>query len=302
MLNRRHLLQGSAALVLGGSAALRVAEAAPFKPNFDKLEHRVTDKTAPEVFFIPAVTPDAMTRVYHALHWKPVGRVGVKLNFEGKGKPYVDPRIIAPVVKEVKRTFLESNTYSTTRDRLKLAEVLGFAAVAPTDIIDDQGTVDLPVKNGYHLKFHKLHNLPQLGGTLKNLSITLSPFVGRCNIHSAGRSLTWQESDPETTAESITDAVKGALAARPGRWAFLCAMPAFTPKDNCRGAIDVGNIGVFASLDPVALDAVCTDITLQSAPDKATRDAWIKAHTLTILDKAEKNGVGRRNYRLTILK
>ena len=79
-------------------------------------------------------------------------------------------------------------------------------------------------------------------------------------------------------------------------------MPAFTPKDNCRGAIDVGNIGVFASLDPVALDAVCTDITLQSAPDKATRDAWIKAHTLTILDKAEKNGVGRRSYRLKILK
>ena len=149
---------------------------------------------------------------------------------------------------------------------------------------------------------YKLHKLPQLGGTLKNLSITLSPFIGRCNIHSAGRSLTWQESDPETTAESITDAVKGALAARPGRWAFLCAMPAFTPKDNCRGAIDVGNIGVFASLDPVALDAVCTDITLQSAPDKATRDAWIKAHTLTILDKAEKNGVGRRSYRLTILK
>lgn len=320
MLNRRHLLQGSAALVLGSSAALRAAEAAQFKPNFEKLEHRVTDKSAPEVFFIPALTPDAMTRVYHALHWKPVGRVGVKVNFEGKGKPYVDPRLIAPVIREVKGTFLESNTYSTTRDRLKLAEELGFAAVAPTDIIDDQGTIDLPVRNGYHLKFHrvgshfknydsvisivryKLHNLPQLGGTLKNLSITLSPFIGRCNIHSAGRSLTWQESDPETTAESITDAVKGALAARPGRWAFLCAMPAFTPKDNCRGAIDVGNIGVFASLDPVALDAVCTDITLQSAPDKATRDAWIKAHTLTILDKAEKNGVGRRSYRLTILK
>ena len=236
MLNRRHLLQGSAALVLGSSAALRAVEAAQFKPNFDKLEHRVTDRSAPEVFFIPALTPDAMTRVYHALHWKPVGRVGVKVNFEGKGKPYVDPRLIAPVVKEVKGTFLESNTYSTTRDRLKLAEELGFAAVAPTDIIDDQGTIDLPVKNGYHLKFHrvgshfknydsvisivryKLHNLAQLGGTLKNLSITLSPFIGRCNIHSAGRSLTWQESDLETTAESITDAVKGALAARPGRW------------------------------------------------------------------------------------
>ena len=179
-------------------------------------------------------------------------------------------------MRKVKGTFLESNTYSTTAERLELARTLGFAAVAPVDIMDDEGSIDLPVPHGMHLKVHrvgshfanydslvsivrfKLHNLPQLGGTMKNLSITLSPFSGRCNIHSAGRSFSWQEVDPETTAESITDAVKAALAARTGRWAFLCVMPGFAPRDKCPGAVDLGDVGVFASLDPVALDAVCT--------------------------------------------
>jgi len=319
MLDRRTLLRAGAALSIAGSPIFQAARAAAFKPDFARLEHRVSDPSAPEVFFVPQISSEALQRVYHALKWTPAGRVGVKVNFEGRGKPYPDPKVLAGVVREVKGTFLESNTYSTTSERLELARSLGFADVAPTDIIDDEGSIDLPVPNGMHLKVHrvgshfqnydsiisivrfKLHNLPQLGGTLKNLSITLSPFPGRCNIHSAGRSFTWQETDLETTAESITDAVKGALAARPGRWAFLALMPGFSPADNCRGAIDPGDIGVFASLDPVALDAVCTDITLQTAPDEATRQAWKKDHALSILEKAEKNGVGSCRYRLTVL-
>ncbi len=320
MLNRRNILRGTAALALASSAIGRVTQAASFSPNLARLEHRVQDADAPEVFFVPEVSARALSRVYHALNWKPTGRVGVKVNFEDRGKPYADPQLLAPVVREVNGTFLESNTYSSTAGRLALARELGYAAVAPIDIIDDEGSIDLPVQNGFHLKAHrvgshfarydsilsivrfKLHNLPMLGGTLKNLSITLAPYPGRCNIHSAGHTFDrWEQTDDETTAESITDAVKGALAARPGRWAFLAVMPGFAPHDSCRAAIDSGDIGVFASLDPVALDAVCTDIMLQSAPDEATRKAWIKAHTLGILDKAQKNGVGHRTYRLTVL-
>jgi uncharacterized Fe-S center protein len=54
-------------------------------------------------------------------------------------------------------------------------------------------------------------------------------------------------------------------------------------------------------MDPVAIDSVCTDIALQSAPDAETRGKWIVEHTLSILDMAEKNGVGSRAYRLTVL-
>ena len=319
MLCRRTLLSGAAALALSGSPLGRAAQAARWRPNLAKLTHRTDAPSAPEVFFAPEVSASALMRVYRALGWKPVGRVGVKVNFEGRGKPYPDPKLLAGVVREVKGTFLESNTYSTTAERLELARTLGFAAVAPVDIMDDEGAIDLPVPHGMHLKVHrvgshfanydslvsivrfKLHNLAQLGGTMKNLSITLSPFSGRCNIHSAGRSFSWQEVDPETTAESITDAVKAALAARTGRWAFLCVMPGFAPRDKCPGAVDLGDVGVFASLDPVALDAVCTDISLQSAPDDAARELWKKEHALSILEKAEKNGVGSCRYRLTVL-
>jgi hypothetical protein len=319
MIQRRNLLLGTASLALS-SLACQPAQAAGFRPNLAGLEHRVTNASAPEVFFIPELSDAAMLRVYRALSWKPSGRVGIKVNFEGHGKPYIDPRLITSVVREAKGTFLESNTYSSTRERLALAAELGFAGIAPTDIIDDEGSIDLPVPGGFHLKSHrvgshfanydsvisivrfKLHNLPMLGGTLKNLSITLSPYPGRCNIHSGGRAFNrWIQEPDKILAESITDAVKAALAARPGRWAFLAAMPAFAPRDNCPGAVDAGDIGVFASMDPVAIDSVCTDIALQSAPDAATRGKWIAEHTLSILDMAEKNGVGSRAYRLTVL-
>lgn len=328
MMNRRELVQAAAALAASAAAPATFGQTAagpaPFKPDLARLAHRVTDAKAPAVYFVPEVSAEAVMKVWHALKRPMTGKVAVKVSFEEPNGPYVDPELLRPLMKETKGTFIDTNGFSSprnnTRDHLKLAASHGFSKVAPVDILDAEGSLDLPVEKGYHLKVHrvgshfdrydafvsvvkfKLHHLPMLGGTLKNLSITLASLSGKCNIHSAGANLqSWEGRDNHTTVEAISDAVKAALAARPNRWAFIAVMNGFKPDDHCRGARDLGRVGVFASTDPVALDAVCTDITMQSAANDAMRREWSQAHALEILEVAEKGGVGSARYRLVEL-
>lgn len=321
MISRRELVRTAASIAAAGAVPEAIAQAKGFRPDLTRLEHRVNDPKAPAVFFAPGVSAASVMKAYRALGWKPEGKVAVKTSFEGPNGPYVDPELLRPLMKELKGTFVDTNGFSAPRNRtdthLKLAADHGFSKVAPVDILDADGSLDLPVPRGYRLKIHrvgshfanyasfvsviryKLHNLPMLGGSLKNLAITLASISGKCNIHSAGKNLSsWEGTDNVTTVESISDAVKAALAARPGRWCFIAVMSSFKPVDRCRGAIDTGDIGILASLDPVALDQACTDITMQSALTDADRKAWAEEHALVILEKAEKNGVGRTRYRL----
>ncbi len=325
MLTRRHFFRNTAAL----AAATALSEAASAQTGSKKaadafagLAHRTDDPKASAVYFVPGVGDDSVIKAYRALRWTPKGKTAVKVSFEGPGGPYVNPESLRSLIKEVSGTFADTNGMSAPRnntaDHLKLAAEHGFAKVGPIDILDDAGGTDLPVPNGFHLKRHivgshftrygsfvsvvkyKMHHLPRLGGTLKNLSITLATISGKYNIHSAGAtSSSWQSADNDTTAEAMTDAVKAAMAARP--WCFISVMSSFAPDDGCEGAKNLGDVGVFASLDPVALDQVCTDITLAAAPSDEVRAVWAEKHSLNILEKAEKNGVGRRNYRLVML-
>ncbi len=323
MISRRNLVKSAAALAAAaGLPQSSFAQSAGKRPDFSRLPHRTDDPKASVVYFVPGVGDDSVIKAFRALKWAPKGKVGVKVSFEGPGGPYVNPESLRSLMKEVKGTFVDTNGMSAPRNNtqthLKLAAEHGFAAVAPIDILDADGGMELPVPKGFHLKKHivgshferygsfvsvvkyKMHNLPMLGGTLKNLSITLANIPGKYNIHSAGETSShWQSTDDTTTAESITDAVKAAMAARP--WCFVSVMSSFKPVDHCAGASDLGDIGVFASMDPVALDQVCTDITLQAAPSDAARKAWSEEHALVILGRGEKNGIGRTHYRLVTL-
>ena len=191
-------------------------------------------------------------------------------------------------------------------------------SIAPIDILDTDGHMDLPVKNGYHLKFartgshfanydtlisivrFKAHYLAFYGGTLKNLSICMGTGVeGKCLIHSAGEVMDYFSSrDDKTTCESMSDAVKAALDAKRERWAFINVIDAFDPEDGCEFAQNLGNIGILGSLDPVAVDQAAIDLTYGAAPNKEIRDRWESTHSTMLTSIAESNGVGKTHYRL----
>jgi len=198
-----------------------------------------------------------------------------------------------------------------------MAEKHGFTKVGPVDILDADGDIDMPVQGGHHLKFtrtgshiqsydtfvavhrFKTHYLPQLGGNIKNISLSLGSISGKALIHSAGKNdRYYQSADDDTTARCFADAAKAALDFKKGRWAFINVLDAFKAEDKCDGAQDRKEIGILASLDPVAIDQASVDFEFGTAKDDAARAAWEKFHSVNVLEFAEQINVGKRHYRM----
>ncbi len=284
------------------------------------LTHQVQEKSAPEVLFIRDVSGNGLVRTYDALKQKRQGRIGIKMTFETPGGPHLNPQTVKALADHTQATLIDNNCFSprdTTERHLAVAKENGFdESIAPIDILDSEGSMDLPVK-GYHLKFartgshfarydtlislvrFKAHFLDFYGGTLKNLSICMGTLEGKCLIHSAGEVSSYFSSrDDKTTCESMSDAVKAAMEAKKGRWVFINVIEAMEPADSCSGAKDLGNIGIVAGYDPVAVDQAAIDITFGAAPDAQTRQAWEERHSTMLTAIAEQNGVGHCRYRL----
>ena len=76
----------------------------------------------------------------------------------------------------------------------------------------------------------------------------------------------------------------------------------FEPSDGCEQAVNLGNVGILASLDPVAIDQAAIDITFGAAPNKAVRQTWEEHHSTMLTAISEANGIGKTHYRLNILR
>ena len=325
-MKRRTFLQTTSVLAAGFSVPSFAQSANASKvPALDALTHRVNDTKAPIVYFSPRVCEESLLSVYTALKQSIRGQVGIKMTFETPGGPHLDPKLVKALADHTKGTLIDNNCYSprdTTAKHLAVAKENGFdEKIAPIDILDSDGHMDLPLSKGYHLKFartgshfanydtlisivrFKAHYLDIYGGTLKNLSICMGTGVeGKCLIHSAGKVMDhFVSSDKKTTCESMSDAVKAAMEAKPGRWAFINVIDSFEPTDGCERATNLGNIGILASYDPVAVDQAAIDITFGAAPDSQTRATWEEHHSTMLTAVSEANGVGKTHYRLTVI-
>lgn len=290
-----------------------------------KLAYQITNTNAPKVYFTKDVTPEGLMKVYKALNQKLEGKTGIKVSFGGDEEQYLDPKLMKNLAQETKGTFLDTCGFTPPRDNpagnLRTAEAHGFAAIAPIDILDKDGDVNMPVQGGYHLQYartgdhinnydtliavhrFKAHYIPIFGGNIKNISLSLGSLSGKAIIHSGGKNeSSYEGSSKRITAESFADAAKGAMDYKKGRWAFINVLDAFEPKDDCKDTKNLGNIGILASLDPVAIDQAACDFTYGAAPNSAVRKTWEATHSTDILEYAEKIGVGKRHYQLIEVK
>lgn len=116
------------------------------------LTHRVTDAKAPLVFFVPEVSQTAIIKAYDALKQSVKGEVGIKMTFETPGGPHLDPQLVKALAQHTKATLIDNNCFSprdTTEKHLAVAKENGFdASIAPIDILDADGHMDLPVSKG----------------------------------------------------------------------------------------------------------------------------------------------------------
>jgi uncharacterized Fe-S center protein len=287
---------------------------------------------APIVYMTTAITPEALVRMYEALGRPATGRVAVKISMGEpgpRGGNWLDPALIQRFVDEVKGTIVDSNTgyggsRATAADHRAVAEKHGFTAIAPVDILDAEGETDLPVAAGQHLtrdivgshldnyddlivlSHFKGHAMGGFGGAVKNMSIGIASSAGKLNIHSAGTSTTdfSGTGTHDGFLESMAEAAK-AVADRFGdRLVYLNVLNKISVDCDCDGNAGppaMADIGILASLDPVAVDKAAVDL-IYAAPDgAAVVERMESRNAVHTLDYGESIGLGSREYELVSL-
>lgn len=288
-----------------------------------------------KVYFSKEITPESLIKIYEALGVELSGKVGVKVSTgEDGAKGYLKAGLIGPFVKKINGTILECNTaYPGKRtnyeDHIKTAEKHGFTSFAEVDIMDKNGEFRIPVKKGKHLKYDliganfknydsivnlahgKGHMMGGFGANLKNQSIGIASRNGKAYIHSCG-----QTEDPdecwnveykqiefiESMAEAA-NAVSDYLKDNNKQIVYITVMNALSVDCDCdhnQGDPVMDDLGIVASLDPVANDQAFIDMVWASKDEGAhlLRERIDRQEGRAILPYAESLGLGSTKYEL----
>ncbi len=289
-----------------------------------------TNSDVPNVYMTPDISPEGLTAVYNALGWTPTGKVAVKLSTgEPPASNYLRPELIKDLVQSVDGTIVECNTAyggsrSETAMHYQVAKDHGFTDIANFQILDENGSMTLPVNGGSVLKENyvgaafgdynsylvlshfKGHAMAGYGGAIKNISIGLGSSMGKCWIHSGGTSKTnaWggkQDAFLEAMAEagkSVSDYLGSG-----DRIVYVNVMNRLSVDCDCDGnpaEPDIHDIGILASTDPVALDQACIDLIYEQkdGDGKSLVQRIESRNGLHTLEHAEEIGLGSRHYSL----
>ncbi len=292
----------------------------------------MTDTKPSTVYFCPRITADNLVKVYQALGREAKGRVAIKLSTGEAGNPnHLSTDVIKRLVHLVEGTIVECNTaYEGRRcnaaDHLQTAAEHGFTAIAEVDIMDAQGDIALPVRRGKHLKENyvgrnwldydftivlshfKGHPMGGFGGALKNVAIGMASSRGKAWIHTAGTCadvpVDWANVPPQDDfLESMAEACESVFDKAGDNILFISVANNLSVDCDCVAEPDpirMGDIGILASLDPVALDRACVDMVYNSPdPGKTHLIERMESRNAThILDYAEQLGLGTQRYEL----
>lgn len=290
----------------------------------------------PKVYYIKEITSENLVRIYEALERKAEGKVAVKLSTGEPGNNnYLNPNLIKDLVQKVNGTIVECNTAygggrASTEDHLKAAADHGFTAIAPVDIMDAEGEMALPVKGGKHLKedyvgknflnynfvmvlsHFKGHPMGGFGGALKNISIGIASSAGKAYIHSAGKTKdvveVWKDvPHQDIFQESMAEASKAVIDHIGDRILYINVANNLSVDCDCVATPEdpkMGDIGILASLDPVALDRACIDMVRNSEDHGKIHliERIDSRNGMHNLEYAEQLGLGSQKYELVILK
>lgn len=290
------------------------------------------NKKESTVYFCPRITAENLVKVYQALGREAKGRVCAKLSTGEAGNPnHLSTDVIKKLIHLTDATIVECNTAydgrrCNTPDHLQTAAEHGFTAIAEVDIMDSEGDMPLPVKNGRHLKENfvgknwrnydftmilshfKGHPMAGFGGALKNVAIGMASAAGKAWIHTAGKSrevpVDWNNVPPQNDfLESMAEACESIFTKAGDNILFISVANNLSVDCDCVAEpekVEMTDIGILASLDPVALDRACVDMVYNSPdPGKSHLIERMESRNAThLLDYAEQLGLGTQSYRI----
>lgn len=285
-----------------------------------------------KVYFTSDISEKGLKKVYDALGVKLEGRVAIKVHSGEKGNQnFLKPEFFKNFINNFNGNVVECNTAyegerNTTEKHLKLIKDHGWSKYFNVDIMDSEGDVELKIDGGeiitsnfvgknlfnYNsllvLSHFKGHPMGGFGGALKQLSIGCASTQGKCWIHSAGvtknpkvlwNNLAKQDDFIDAMGESASTIVK----LFKNKLAFINIMCNMSVDCDCCAVAEnpcLKDIGILASIDPVAIDKACIDLVYSSNDvGKAHFIERVESrHGCRILDTAEKFGAGTKNYEL----
>ncbi len=283
------------------------------------------------VYFIREITPENIVKIYDVLGKNLEGNVAVKLHSGEKGNQnYIRPEMVKNIVEHVNGTVVECNTaYEGARDTTEKHQALmkehGWADLFTVDIMDAEGDIVLDIPNGkiiqknyvgknlnnydsmLVLSHFKGHPMGGYGGALKQLSIGVASGHGKSYIHCVGKEDgTFEDMfrvDQLKFLEAMADAASSVIEKFKGNIVYINVMCNMSVDcDCCNVAEDpcMKDIGILASLDPIAIDQACIDLVEKSEdPGKEHFMERVDSkHGIHTIEAASKLGYGTREYEL----
>ena len=284
------------------------------------------------VYFIKDITPENVVKIYEKLGKELTGKVAVKIHSGEKGNQnYLHPEFMRPIVEHVHGTIVECNTAyegarNTTEKHQQLIKDHGWTDYFPVDIMDAEADTTLEIPNGKIIKQNfvgqnlnnydsmlvlshfKGHPMGGYGGALKQLSIGVASSAGKAWIHSAGKTKDQNElwsnvAEQDQFLEAMADAASSVVAHFNSNMAFINIMCNMSVDCDCCAVAEdpcMKDIGILASLDPIAIDRACIDLVKNS--DDPGRDHLLERitsrHGEHTIEAAATLGFGSTDYEL----
>ena len=293
----------------------------------DAAEEEDADDPAaePVVFMTTDISSEGLVAIYEALEASPSGKIAVKLSTGEPGSNYLRTDLIGPLVQSFEdAAIVECNTAyggqrASTAMHYQVAEDHGYTAIADVDIMDENGSMTLPVEGGSNLtenyvganfanydyfvvlSHFKGHSMAGYGGAIKNISIGIASAEGKAHIHSGGTGGSMWSGDQDAFLESMAEAGKSVVDALDGNILYINVMNRLSVDCDCDGSPaepDMHDIGILASYDPVALDQACVDLVYAAEDGQSLVSRIESRNGIHTLEHAESIGLGSRTYEL----
>lgn len=285
-----------------------------------------------KVYFTREISPESLVKIYEQVGKELKGNVAIKISTgEPGGKNFLDPNLIKDLVNKLNGTIVECNTAykgrrNTTEEHWKAIKEHGFMDIAKVDIMDENGDMAIKVDNGIHLKENyvgknlekydsmlmlshfKGHQMGGFGGALKNMSIGVASSCGKAWIHTAGVTKNPAElwanlPKQDHFLESMAEADESVVKYMNGNLVYINVINNLSIDCDCNSnpeAPCMADIGITASIDPVAVDKASLDLVYNSEDNGKERlIARIEEmHGIRTVEHAEELGIGTTSYEL----
>ena len=282
----------------------------------------------PVVYFSRDITPETVEKLFRLLDRELPGRTAVKVHSGEPGNQnFLKPEFWQKVVEAVDGTVVECNTAyeggrDTTQRHIRTLKQHGWSSLFPVDLLDAQGpdlVLEIPEGKKIQKNFvgkdivnydsmlvlshFKGHPMGGFGGALKQLSIGVASSYGKKYIHGVGVTENFWSSDHDSFLEAMADAASSVAEFFGGNIAYINVMKNMSVDCDCCSVAEdpcIGDIGVLASLDPVAIDQACLDLVYASPdPGKAHLLERIESRNgIHTVEAAAALGMGSREYTL----